>query len=161
MKLTRGAYMTYVDSTFGGTGTPSWYLIGADIEDMSVNLNPDVENKKNILDESSVVHKGYEPSMDADPFYADPEDALYPKLKDIALGRKKGGSCKTTILEVMVDDTSESSHLAYTEDVYLIPTSYGGDTAGVSIPFTINYAGNRTKGTVTLANKVPTFKADT
>lgn len=160
MKLTRGAYMTYIDTAFatGGSGY-QWYLVGKDIEEMSVDLSPDVETVKNILDETSVKDNGYEPSMEADPFYADPDDPLYPKLRDIAMGRKKGDDCKTTILEVMVEDTDAESHLAYTEDIYLKPSSIGGDTSGVSIPFTVYYAGNRTKGTVTITNKVPTFTA--
>ncbi len=159
MKLTRGAYRTFVDANFGA-GTVSWYLIGRDIEEMSTDLGADVTTVKNILDETSVQHNGYEPSTEADPFYADPTDALYPKLRDIAMGRKKGDECKTKVLEVIVEDTSAVSHMAYTEDVYLVPTSIGGDTSGVSIPFTIHYAGNRTKGTVTITNKVPTFTAD-
>lgn len=160
MKLTRGAYRTYLDSTFGADGSPKWYLVGKDIEEMSVDLSPDVETKKNILDETSVNDKGYEPSTEADPFYADPTDELYPKLRDIAMGRLKGDACKTKILEVIIEDT-DGPHLAYTEDVIVKPTKIGGDTAGVAIPFTIYYAGNREKGTVAVAGKVPTFaKAD-
>lgn len=158
MKLTRGAYMTYLDTTFGGD-TPSWYLVGKDIEEMSVDLSPDVETVKNILDETSVKDNGYEPSTEADPFYADPEDELYPMLRDIAMGRLKGDTCKTKILEVIVEDTDDAAHLAYIEDVIVKPTSIGGDTSGVSIPFTVHYAGNRTKGTVVIADKKPTFTA--
>lgn len=157
MKLTRGALMTYIDTSFGSVDSPAWYLIGKDIEEMSVDLSPDVESKKNILDETSVVDNGYEPSMEADPFYADPADKLYPKLRDIALGRIKGDGCKTKILEVIVEDTAAAKHLAYTEEIIVKPNSYGGDTSGVSIPFTTHFAGNRIKGYVTLTNKVPTF----
>lgn len=159
MKLTRGAYRTYLDASFGAkVGEHSWYLVGKDIEEMSTDLGADVETVKNILDETSVKDNGYEPSLEADPFYADPADALYPKLRDIAMGRLKGDECKTTILEVIVENT-EGPHLAYTEDVIVKPTAIGGDTSGVSIPFTVHYAGNRTKGTVTIANKIPTFTA--
>lgn len=161
MKLTRGAYMTYIDAAFSSDKTGyQWYLVGKDIEEMSTDLSPDVETVKNILDETSVKDNGYEPSMEADPFYADPADPLYPKLRDIAMGRKKGDECKTTILEVIVEDTAAESHLAYIEDIYLKPSSIGGDTSGVSIPFTVYYAGNRTKGSVVIANKVPTFTAE-
>lgn len=161
MKLTRGAFRTYLDASFGEkTGEYSWYLVGKDIEEMSTDLGADVETVKNILDETSVKDNGYEPSLEADPFYADPEDALYPKLRDIAMGRLRGDECKTTILEVIVENT-EGPHLAYIEDVIVKPTGIGGDTSGVSIPFTVHYAGNRTKGTVTIENKVPTFAAAT
>lgn len=158
MKLTRGAHLFYIDTSFG-TGTTSWYLVGKDIEEMSVDLGADTETVKNILDETSVRHNGYEPTIDADPYYADPDDALYPKLKDIAMNRKKGDDCKTKYLEVIVEDTDATSHSAWQEDCYVIPQSVGGDTSGFQIPFQVLPAGNRQAGTATLANKVPTFTA--
>lgn len=158
MKLTRGAHLFYIDTSFG-TGTTSWYLVGKDIEEMSVDLGADTETVKNILDETSVRHNGYEPTIDADPYYADPDDALYPKLKDIAMNRKKGDDCKTKYLEVIVEDTDATSHSAWQEDCYVIPQSVGGDTSGFQIPFQVLPAGNRQAGSATLANKVPTFTA--
>lgn len=165
MKLTRGAYMTYIDGAMGSTSASAsareWYLIGKDIEEMTVDLSPDIETSKNILDESSVKDNGYEVSMSADPYYADPSDAIYDQLSDIALNRKKGDSCKTTLLEVIIEDTSASSHKAWVEDVYLKPTSYGGDTSGFQIPFSLYPAGSRKEGTVTISGGVPTFTANT
>lgn len=154
-KLTRGAHLLYVDTS--DTSTPSWYLIGKDIEDLSVDLAPDTETVKNILDETSVRHNGYEPSVDADPFYADPGDALYTKLKDIAMNRKKGDACKTKMLEVIIEDTTDYSHAAWKEDCYLVPQSVGGDTSGLQIPFQVLPAGNRASGSVTISSKVPTW----
>lgn len=161
MKLTRGAFRTFLDGAFktveAGETARSWYLIGKDIEEMTTDLNPSVETKQNILDETSTVDNGYEPSMSADPYYADPEDALYPKLLDIALNRKTGDACKTTMLEVVIEDTEASSHKAWIENVYIKPTSYGGDTSGFQIPFEIHPNGSRTEGTVTITGGVPTF----
>jgi len=157
MKLTRGAHLFYVDASMNAT-TPSWYLVGKDIEDMSVDLAPDTETIKNILDEVSVRHNGYEPSISADPFYADTGDALYTPLKDIAMNRKKGDDCKTKYLEVIIEDTSSSSHAAWQEDCYLVPQSVGGDTSGMQIPFQVLPAGNRKAGTASIsAQKVPSF----
>lgn len=157
MKLTRSAYLTYIDASFGGA-TPEWFLIGKDMEDMSVELNPDVSTKKNILDETSVQDNGYEPSMTADPYYANPDDVIYPHLRDSAMNRWKGDACKTKILEVIVEDTEDASHKAWTEDVIVKPTSYGGDTSGFQIPFSVSFDGGRKEGSVTLAaGRKPTF----
>lgn len=156
MKLTRGAHLFFVDTTMG-SGTPSWYLVGKDIEEMNVDLGADTETIKNILDEVSVRHNGYEPSIEAEPFYADPADALYPKLKDIALNRKKGDDCKSKYLEVIIEDTEATSHSAWMEDCLIVPQSYGGDTSGFQIPFNVLPDGNRVQGTATMAGKVPTF----
>ena len=53
-KLKRSYLMHYIDASFGTGETPKWFLIGRDIEDMSVELNPDTETVKNILDETVV-----------------------------------------------------------------------------------------------------------
>lgn len=158
-KLKRSCLAHYLDSSFGSGTAPEWFLIGKDIEDMSVELNPDMEQVKNILDETSVNDNGYEPSMDADPYYANPDDAIYEKISDIAMNRLTGDDCKTTILEVLIDNTSETSHKAWTEDVIVKPQSYGGAQGGVNIPYQVMFNGNRKEGTVSITDKKPTFTA--
>lgn len=159
-KLKRSALLHYLDTTFGGE-TPEWFLIGQDVEDMSIELNPDTETVKNILDETSVNDNGYEPSTDVDTYYANPSNgAFYEKIKDIAMNRLTGDACKTKILEVLIDKTT-GAYDAWTEDVIIKPTSYGGAQGGVRIPYTITFNGNRKKGTVSIVEKVPTFTAAT
>lgn len=163
-KLKRSALLHYIATNFDFTATTptaataaTWYLIGKDVEDLSVELNADVEQTKNILDEINVNDNGYEPSIDVDTYYATPTDGdIYTKLKDIMMNRKTGDDCRTYILEVIVD-TDGSSHAAWVEEVIVKPSSYGGAVGGVRIPFNISFAGNRQQGTVTFNNKVPTF----
>lgn len=156
-KLKRSHLLHYLDTTMG-SATPSWYLIGKDIDDLSVELNPDTETKKNILDETVVNDNGYEPSLDADTYYANPDDALYPKIKNIAMNRLTGDACKTKLLEVLIDKTT-GAYDAWTEDVILKPQSYGGPQGGVNIPFNVAFSGNRQQGTASITDKVPTFTA--
>ncbi len=159
-KLKRGALLHYLETHFDvdTNETFSWYLIGKDVEDMSVELNPETEVKKNILDETSVIDKGYEPSFDVDTYYATPTDgAIYDKLKAIAMDRKTDDECKTFCLEVIIDQTGVSSYEAWKEEVIVKPTSYGGPQGGVSIPYTVTFTGNRVKGTVTMSGKTPTW----
>ena len=139
-KLKRSYLMHYIDASFGTGETPKWFLIGRDIEDMSVELNPDTETVKNILDETVVNDNGYEPSIDADTYYANTGDAIYEKIKDIAMNRLTGDDCKTAILEVLVDKKT-------------------GAQGGVNIPFNIAFNGDRQQGTATIEKKVPTFTA--
>lgn len=157
MKLTRGKHILFLDASMNGT-TTNWYKVGKDIEDMSVDLAPETETVKNILDETSFRHNGYEESIEADPYYADPDDALYEPLKNIAMNRLKGDECKTKMLEVIIEDTEDSSHDAWQQECYLVPQSYGGDTSGFQIPFTVNPTGTRVQGTVAISSGgVPTF----
>ena len=162
MKLKRSAHLLFVDASMGGS-TVSWFLVGKNIEELSVDLGADVETVKNILDESVTNLNGFEPQISADPYYANPDDAIYEPLKACAMDRVMDEAhCKTKFLEVVVEDTADTSHDAWQQDCYLVPDSIGGDTSGLQIPFSIYPDGERTKGTATLsASKVPTFTAAT
>ena len=162
-KLNREALAHYIDTTFKRKiESAEWEIIGEDIEEMSVEMNPDMETVKNILGQTKTKDNGYEPSMDADPYYADTDSKLYKPLRDIALERKKGADCQTLMLEVIVEDTDAQNHLAFVQEVLVKPNSYGGGTEGVNIPFTVSEDGNRTKGYVSaesLKTGNPTFTA--
>lgn len=156
-KLKRSAHLFYIDASMGGT-TTNWFLVGKSITDMSVDLGADVEVEHDILDETSVNLNGFEPSVEADPYYANPDDALYEPLEAAAMDRVMDDDhCKTKMLEVIVTDTTASSHSAWQQDCYIVPNSVGGDTSGLQIPFTVYPDGARIKGTATLAGRVPTF----
>lgn len=159
-KLQRSAHLFYIDATFGGS-TPSWFLVGKDVEDMAIELNPDTETVKNILDEVTVKDNGYEPSISVDTYYANPSDGtFYTKIKDIAMNRLTGESCRTKILEVLVDKTT-GPYDAWQENAVIKPQSYGGAQGGISIPYNVHFDGKRVHGTATISDKVPTFTADT
>lgn len=161
MKLKREALAHYLDTSFKNVPTSAtWEILGDDIEEMSVELNPDMDTKKNILGQTKTQDNGYEPFMDADPYYADPDKKLYPKIREIAFGRLKGDECKTLMLELIIENTEAKNHLAYVQEVIVKPQSYGGGTEGVNIPFQIMENGKRTKGYVaatSLASGSPTF----
>ena len=160
-KLKRSALLHYLDEKFGGTGSPVWYLIGKDVEDMSVELNPQLETFRNILDEQAANDQGYEPSVSVETYYADPSDGdFYDKLKAIAMDRETGDDCKTSVLEVLIDKTTGPFD-AWKEDVIIKPQSYGGAQGGVRIPYQITFVGNRVKGTVTMSDRTPTFTQTT
>lgn len=165
-KLKREQLAHYVDtgwnSKVSDVGKAAWEIVGSDIEEMNVDLSPDTEQFKNILGQSRVKHNGYEATMSADPFYADPDSKLYGQLRDIAMERKKGDDCKTLMMEVLVEDTSATKHRAYVREVMVIPQSYGGDTEGVSFPFDVTEDGAFVAGTVSatsLATGAPEFTA--
>lgn len=159
MKAERKYLAHYLDAAFDTTYEAANYVrIGKDLEEFNVELNPDVETVKNILGENSVVHNGYESTAEASPVYFDYDDDLTEKVMEIAMLRKGGDSCKTSYVEVLLkpgatSDAAPTVVRAVREDVLLIPTSYGGDTSGVQVPFTINFNGNRTEGTFDLTTK--------
>lgn len=146
-KIARKYMAHFLDSTFGGQ-TASWYRIGADLEEYNVEMNPDTELKKNILGQTTFTHNGYEVSGDAEPFYATVGDALFEKLQNIIDTQANDDTCKTYSLEVHLwDGDATNGFVAYRQECYVVPTSYGGDTSGYQIPFTVNYVGDKVAGT--------------
>lgn len=152
-KLNREALAHYLDSAWNTSvndvANAKFEIIGDDIEDMSVELTQDTSQSKNILGQTKTVDNGVSATMDADPFYADPDKKLYTHLRDIALERLKSADCKTLMLEVIIEDDEAENHLAYVREVMVKPTSYGGGTEGFNIPFTVSEDGAWKKGTVT------------
>lgn len=144
-KVERKFLAHYIDANFG-TGTPNYVRLGKDLDEYTIDLNPDGESKKNILGESSYNLSGYEPSSSVDTFYAYEGDELFEQLAKVVNERATGSDCSTTVVDVLVN-TSGTVEWAYREEVIVVPQSIGGDTSGVQIPFNINYNGNRTKGT--------------
>lgn len=148
----------YLDAAFDTTyAAPEYARLGKDLESFNVELNADVTTTKNILNETSVTHGGYESSADADPVYYEYDDALTEKIMEIAMLRLTGDACKTSYVEVLLKPGADGGKptvvRAVREDVLIVPNSYGGDTTGVQVPFTIHFAGNRTEGTWDLETK--------
>jgi len=156
-KIERKYLAHYIDSAFNASA-PVYIRLGDDLDDYSVSLNPDISTSKNIFGESRVKHNGYEPSSDVDPYYADDTSPLWEKLASIANQRITGDGCKTTVVDVLYD-SSLNVVWAYREDVVIGVNSLGGDTSGVQIPFSVNYAGNRAAGSFDKDTKVFTASA--
>lgn len=149
----------YLDAKFDMAYTATEYVrLGKDLEEFNVELNPDIETGKNILGENTVRHNGYDPTSEASPFYYDYDDALSEKIMKLAQSRATGDACKTSYVEVLLKPGEAGADpevvSAWREDVLVIPSSYGGDNSGVQTPFSVNYAGNRTKGSFDLKTKV-------
>lgn len=156
MKLKREAHKFFVKA-----GSKPYYLVGKGVDDMSVEMNGSFETKKDITGQTSVEDDGYNPSVSVEPYYADPEDGIYDFLKDLALNRKSGDEAKAKYLEVIVEDTSATSHEAWEEDCRIEIVSYGGDTKGFQIAYNVHPDGNRKLGTATIKDGVPTFSTTT
>ena len=143
--LERKYLQHWIDSSFNGT-TITYVRLGDDLEDYSIELNPSVEQFRNILGESKIRHQGYEPSGQVQPYYATTGDALFTHLYDIMDQRLTGDALLTTVVDVLVDETGNVVG-ATRESAKVVPISFGGDTSGVQIPFQIYYNGSRVKGT--------------
>ena len=132
--------------------------LGKDLEEYSPELSAQVDKRKNILGQTSVVISGYEKSAAVEPFYAVAGSSLFTRLQAIIDEGKVLEELKADVVEVKLWEQEEDKGFpAIREEVYIEVTSYGGDTTGYQIPFTIHYTGEKEKGTFNLSTK--TFTA--
>ena len=127
--------------------------LGKDLEEYSPELSAQVEKTKNILGQTSVSIVGYEKTGAVEPYFAESGDPLFEKLQAIIDGDLTLDACKASMVEVKLWDGQGDSFPAVREQCFLEVTSYGGDTQGYQIPFTVHYTGQKEKGTFSLATK--------
>ena len=132
--------------------------LGQDLEEFSPELSAQVETKKNILGQSSVLISGYEKTAAVEPFYAQSGSRLFERLQEIIDGDLVLDELKAEVVDVKLWEADEAgAYPAVKEAVFLEVTSYGGDTTGYQIPFTIHYTGEKVKGKFNVSTK--TFTA--
>ena len=159
-KILRGRRAMWL--TFDNT---KYTCLGKDSDDLSIDMNPDTETIIDVQGETTFVNNGYTPSM-SNEYIARQEDAIYPHIQYIAdhLAVDDEHTAATMIVATLDIEVSETgaktaSGTGYSVPVKIVVDNDGGSTSGYSIPFTINEDGARTQGTVSVADKVPTFTA--
>lgn len=142
----------------------NWTCLGKDTDDLSMELNPDTEQVKNVQGETTFVNNGYSPSLSNDSYIARREDAIYERLQEIVdtLATDDARTSATLLVATLTEEVKESKCKTLTGKGFEVPVkvvvnSDGGGTSGYAIPFTVSEDGGRTQGTVSVSNKVPTF----
>lgn len=147
-------YMAHFLNAAKPGGEAVYERLGQDLEEFAPELSAQVETKKNILGESSVVISGYEKTAAVEPYYAQAGSALFERLQEIIDGDLVLDELKADVVDVKLwDENQDGAYPAVKETVYLEVTSYGGDTTGYQIPFTLHYTGEKVKGTFNLSTK--------
>ena len=121
--------------------------LGRDLEEYSPELSAQVEKTKNILGQTSVAITGYEKTGSVEPYFAEAGDPLFEKLQAIIDGDLVLENCRAAIVEVKLWEGEGTQYPAIREECYLEVNSYGGDTQGYQIPFTVHYTGSKEQGT--------------
>ena len=139
-------------------GEAVYERLGKDLEEFSPELAAQVDTKKNILGETSILISSYEKTGAVEPYYAESESGLFARLQQIIDEGLVLDKLKTDVVEVKLWENGENgAYAAIKEEAYIEVTSYGGDTTGYQIPFTLHFTGNKVKGTFDVATK--TFTA--
>lgn len=142
----------------------NWTCLGKDTDDLSIELNPDTEQVKNVQGEVTFVNNGYTPSLSNDSYIARYEDAIYPHIQTIAdtLATDDERTAATLMVATLTEEVKESATKTLTGKGFTVPVkvvvdSDGASTSGYGIPFTVSEDGGRVQGTVSVTQKVPTF----
>ena len=152
-------YLAHYINTVTPGGEAAYERLGKDLEEYSPELSAEVESKKNILGETSILISSYEKTGAVEPFYAEKDSALFARLQAIIDDSLVLDDLKTDVVEVKLwEAESSGAYPAIREEAIIEVTSYGGDTTGYQIPFTLHYTGVKTKGTFNPATK--TFTAE-
>ena len=155
-KIERKYLAHYINTATAGDAV--YERLGKDLEEFSPELSAAVETKKNILGQTSILISGYEKTGSVEPYYADAGTGLYQRLQAIIDEGLVLESLKTDVVEVKLWEAAEGTvYPAVKEMAYIEVNSYGGDTTGYQIPFTIHFTGQKVKGTFDVTGK--TFTA--
>ena len=153
-KIERKYLAHFINAAPIGEEAAVYERLGKDLEEFSPELSAQVETKRNILGQSSVVISGYEKSGAVEPYYAESGTALFDRLQDIIDESRVLEDVKTDVVEVKLWQPEENGkYPAVREECYIEVTSYGGDTTGYQIPFKLHFTGNKVKGSFDVASK--------
>lgn len=123
-----------------------WEAIGKDTDDLSKELNPQTENSKNVLGESTFTMSGYEPTVEVGTYYADPNRKISKHITECAIEEKYSegdllGMYAEAYFDQVIEDEKKMKGYCIIRDAWFVPQSIGGDTNGLSTPFNINPVG--------------------
>lgn len=161
-KINRDEWVEFLNTKPSET-TPNWAIIGVGITDKATEYNTEKTEEK------WIIHRNKNVSIDGYGLNSGVEqtaykgDEVFEFIDDIRYRLKTGSNAETTLLEVdkysFTGTEDAPVYRARQWTVAIEITSHGGETAKIN--YTINYVGDPTFGTVTFANGVPTFKAET
>lgn len=133
------------------TGTAEWELIGDKVEEMSLEMNPNVETMTDVTGNTSTTLDKYEVQTSVSPMRAKRESKLFAILYDIVKEEKTLSDVERDFLCVNIFDKvgegAEATYSAWKQKGVIAVQSYGGNTQGLDIPFNIHWIGKKTYGT--------------
>ena len=151
-KIERKYLAHYINTAKDGQAV--YERLGKDLEEFSPELAAQVDTKRNILGETAILISGYEKTGAVEPYYAEAGSGLFQRLQEIVDENLVLDQLKTDVVEVRLWERADGvAFPASREEVYIEVNSYGGDTTGYQIPFTLHYTGNKVMGTFDIATK--------
>ncbi len=122
-------------------------LIGRDNDELSRELNNEVEAKRNVLGETTVEVTQGNHVTTVDPFIGRYESKLFKKLDDIYNNDLELSEVEETFIDISeYDEVAEGKYRAFKQTGAIDLKSWGGQKS-LGAPFDINWVGKKTHGT--------------
>lgn len=157
MKAKRKSYKIFMDVSEASASTKEWEIIGKDIEELSRELNNEVNSFTNILGETEVeVTKGNQVTA-CDPVKFRDDSKASKILYGFYKNDSELSEVERDFLEVNTAipvSGSQDEYEAFMQKGAIDLKSWGGDTSGLNSPFDINWTGAKTHGTFNPTTKV-------
>ncbi len=143
------------------TTSPVWVPFGEDNDEITRELNDELEANKNVLGKTNIDHSGGAQTTEIDPIAIRGNDALSAILYNIFKYNLKGDKAILQCMEVTLADKKETtsgndtvvSYGAFTESAVVQMNSWGGDTTKLNSPIVLNWKGDRIHGTFSATSK--------
>ena len=152
LKADRKLEMIFVN--MGTSETAEWEILG------SVAFNHDTNQATDILCITDTIVSPAKPEFDLDPCTIRGGQKLSEKLLDI---ERRNAIAELGQFEILHVHCYLGTAPSFTAELHknctIVPQSLGGSSY-VDMPMNVYLSNDKTLGTVTIANGVPTFKAD-
>ena len=154
-RIKREEFKLFAD--VGASDSPEWELQGGRIEDMSLEMNPNVETVTDVTGVTETTLDKYEKQTSVSPYYAKRDSKMAAWLYNVVRDEKTLSDVEKTFCVVNIFAGSDGAYDAWTQKGVVAVQSFGGDTKGLQIPYNIHWTGEKVFGTAAISNGVMTF----
>lgn len=154
-RIKREEFKLFAD--VGASDSPEWELQGGRIEDMSLEMNPNVETVTDVTGVTETTLDKYEKQTSVSPYYAKRDSKMAAWLYNVVREEKTLSDVEKTFCVVNIFAGSDGAYDAWTQKGVVAVQSFGGDTKGLQIPYNIHWTGEKVYGTASISNGVMTF----
>lgn len=150
----RSAFLLFINTSGGGSGTGSYALVGDGVTELSIAYNAQTSTNQYIhQDTATTTVTGYQPNapVTSEVVKGDP---AFEYINSMRRSLPIGSDAETEIVMVDVFDGTGDSHPAIKQKVAIQIDSYGGPASDpLSIGYTINWIGAGETGTFNVGTK--------
>lgn len=141
----------------GADEAPEWEIVGKKIEEMSLEMNPNIETMTDVTGDVQTTLDKYEKQTSVSPYFARKESKMAAWLYNIVREERTLSEVEKDFLCVNIFAGADKKFDAWKQKAIVAVQSYGGSTKGLQIPYNIHWVGKKTFGTVDIVDGVPTF----